>query len=35
MGPFTIGRAGTIAYGLTTAVVVLCVAILAASSLTG
>ncbi|WP_310779131.1 NRAMP family divalent metal transporter [Mycobacterium sp. Z3061] len=35
MGPFTIGRAGTIAYGLTTAMVVLCVAALAVTSLTG
>ena len=35
MGPFTMGRAATTAYGLTTAMVVLCVAILAASSLTG
>ena len=35
MGRFTIGRAGTIAYGLTTAVVVLCVAALAVTSLTG
>nr|WP_306237756.1 divalent metal cation transporter [Mycobacterium sp. TY813] len=35
MGPFTIGRAGTIAYALTTAMVVLCVAALAVTSLTG
>ena len=35
MGPFTIGWAGTIAYGLTTAMVVLCVAALAVTSLTG
>jgi Mn2+/Fe2+ NRAMP family transporter len=35
MGRFTIGRAGTIAYGITTAVVVLCVAALAVTSLTG
>ena len=35
MGPFTMGRVATTAYGLTTAMVVLCVAILAASSLTG
>lgn len=35
MGPFTIGSAGTIAYGLTTAMVVLCVAALAVTSLTG
>lgn len=35
MGPFTIGRAGTIVYGLTTAMVVLCVAALAVTSLTG
>jgi Mn2+/Fe2+ NRAMP family transporter len=35
MGRFTIGRAGTIAYGLTTAMVVLCVAALAVTSLTG
>ena len=35
MGRFTIGRAGTLAYGLTTAVVVLCVGALAFTSLTG
>ncbi|TDK89856.1 divalent metal cation transporter [Mycobacterium paragordonae] len=35
MGPFTIGSAGVIAYGLTTAMVVLCVAALAVTSLTG
>ena len=35
MGRFTIGRAGTLAYGLTTAVVVLCVGALAVTSLTG
>lgn len=35
MGPFTIGRAGAIVYGLTTAMVVLCVAALAVTSLTG
>ena len=35
MGRFTIGRAGTIAYGITTAVVLLCVAALAVTSLTG
>lgn len=35
MGPFTIGWAGTITYGLTTAMVVLCVAALAVTSLTG
>ncbi|AYE93977.1 Mn transporter [Mycobacterium paragordonae] len=35
MGPFTIGSAGAIAYGLTTAMVVLCVAALAVTSLTG
>jgi NRAMP (natural resistance-associated macrophage protein)-like metal ion transporter len=35
MGRFTIGRAGTIAYGITTAVVVLCVAALAVTSLAG
>ncbi|OBK61810.1 Mn transporter [Mycobacterium gordonae] len=34
MGPFTIGSAGVIAYGLTTAMVVLCVAALAVTSLT-
>ena len=35
MGRFTIGRAPTIAYAITTAVVVLCVAALALTSLTG
>ena len=35
MGRFTIGRAATIAYGITNAVVVLCVAALAVTSLTG
>ena len=35
MGDFTIGRAGTVAYGLTTAVVVACVAALAVTSVTG
>jgi hypothetical protein len=34
MGRFTIGRASTIAYVITTAVVVLCVAALAVTSLT-
>jgi len=35
MGDFTIGRAGTVAYGLTTAVVVACVAALAVTTVTG
>ena len=35
MGPFTVGRTATIAYGITTVVVVLCVAALAVTSLTG
>ncbi len=34
MGRFRIGRAGTLAYGVTTAAVVLCVAVLAVTSLT-
>ena len=34
MGRFTISRASTFAYGITTAVVVLCVAALAVTSLT-
>ena len=35
MGRFTIGRSSTIAYVITTAVVVLCVAALAVTSITG
>ena len=35
MGRFRIGRAGAVAYGLTTAAVVVCVAALAVTSLTG
>jgi hypothetical protein len=34
MGRFRIARAGTLAYGVTTAAVVLCVAVLAVTSLT-
>ncbi|MDX1890780.1 divalent metal cation transporter [Mycolicibacterium sp. 050158] len=35
MGSFAVGRAGTVAYGVTTAVVLACVAALAVTSLTG
>jgi hypothetical protein len=35
MGRFTIGQTSTIAYGVTTAVVVLCVAALSVMSVTG